>query len=48
VATPAAIALIDPSLAPIVSVATSQIAAAVVTDDYPYPYIDAICCQKGA
>ena len=31
VATPAAIALIDPSLAPIVNVATSQIAAAVVT-----------------
>ena len=31
VATPAAIALIDPSIAPIVNVATSQIAAAVVT-----------------
>ena len=31
VATPAAIALIDPSMAPIVNVATSQIAAAVVT-----------------
>jgi 2-keto-3-deoxygluconate permease len=31
VATPAAIALIDPSLVPIVSIATSQIAAAVVT-----------------
>ena len=31
VATPAAVALVDPSLAPIVNVATSQIAAAVVT-----------------
>jgi 2-keto-3-deoxygluconate permease len=31
VATPAAIALVDPSIAPLVNVATSQIAAAVVT-----------------
>jgi 2-keto-3-deoxygluconate permease len=31
VATPAAIALVDPSLSPLVNVATSQIAAAVVT-----------------
>ncbi len=46
VATPAAIALIDPSLAPIVSVATSQIAAAVVTTIILTPILTQFVAKK--
>jgi 2-keto-3-deoxygluconate permease len=46
VATPAAIALIDPSLAPIVNVATSQIAAAVVTTIILTPILTQLVAKK--
>jgi 2-keto-3-deoxygluconate permease len=46
VATPAAIALIDPSVAPIVSVATSQIAAAVVTTIVLTPVLTQLVAKK--
>jgi 2-keto-3-deoxygluconate permease len=46
VATPAAITLIDPSVAPIVSVATSQIAAAVVTTIILTPILTQLVAKK--
>ncbi len=48
VATPAAIALIDPSLAPIVNVATSQIAAAVVTTIIFTPILTQLVYRYGS
>lgn len=46
VATPAAIALVDPTLAPLVNVATSQIAAAVVTTIIFTPILTQIVAKR--
>lgn len=46
VATPAALALVDPSIAPLVPVATSQIAAAVVTTIILTPILTQLVAKK--
>jgi 2-keto-3-deoxygluconate permease len=46
VATPAALALVDPSIAPLVPIATSQIAAAVVTTIILTPILTQLVAKR--